>query len=363
VIDAQTVVVSWKRPFIDADKLFTRLGPTRGRVLPLPKHRLETSYREDKAGFTQLSFWSDDFLGTGPFKLKSWEKGSHLVLEASEVYVLGRPKLDQIEVRFVPDPNTLVASVLAGSVHFTLGRGMALEQALLVRDQWADGHMEVSPASWFMVWPQFLNPSPAVIADVRFRRAMAMALDRQQLSESLTGGISGVAHTYLAPAVRSACGQPADRGAGLCQPARWLSLRRDRAAAGRRAADHGRRHHARAHAAHHRRLLAASRGGGGACGGVANAGPGPGVPSHLPILRAESQSKSAERPASAAKPSLRCAVFSYSSASPAPNSRENAVMNLVSATTRTNTKASRSMVRVPCTAVTPPSTSASAIDV
>jgi peptide/nickel transport system substrate-binding protein len=197
--DARTLVITWKRPFIDADQLFTRIGATRARALPLPKHLLESAYGEDKATLTQAPYWGDEFVGTGPFRLKTWVQGSHIVLERNDAYVLGKPKLDEIEVRFFPDPNTLVANVLAGGLDITLGRGLALEQALLMRDQWSSGRLETNPSNWFMVWPQFQNPTPSVLADVRFRRAMASAIDRQELADSLSAGLSTVAHTYVSP--------------------------------------------------------------------------------------------------------------------------------------------------------------------
>ncbi|HZT07198.1 MAG TPA: ABC transporter substrate-binding protein [Chloroflexota bacterium] len=197
--DARTVVVRWSKPYVDADALFTRAGATRARTLPLPAHILQESYGDDKGSLTQLPYWSTEFVGTGPFKLASWEPGTSITLQASDVYVLGRPKIDEIEVRFIPDPNALVANVLAGSIDFTLGRGLSLEQAILMRDQWKDGRMVASPSNWIMVWPQFINPSPSIVGDVRFRRAMLEAIDRQAMVDTFVAGMSSVAHTYLSP--------------------------------------------------------------------------------------------------------------------------------------------------------------------
>ena len=42
-------------------------------------------------------------------------------MSAFDSYVLGRPKIDEIEVKFIPDPNTLMANMLAG-VELTIGR-------------------------------------------------------------------------------------------------------------------------------------------------------------------------------------------------------------------------------------------------
>ena len=76
---------------------------TRGAGLPLPKHLLERPYLDDKAGFLEHPYWNQEFVGTGPFKLREWVKGSVVSLVANEEYVLGRPKIDEVEVRFIAD--------------------------------------------------------------------------------------------------------------------------------------------------------------------------------------------------------------------------------------------------------------------
>lgn len=192
--DGLTVTVRWRRPYIAANSMFSpRLA------MPMPKHLLEKLYATDKAGLSELPFWSHEFVGTGPFKLKAWERGSHLTVDANDHYILGRPKIDEIEVRFILDPNTLVSNILAGTVDFMVGRGLSLEEALNVRDRWPAGRVEAAPYTWIQVWPQMLNPDPPIVADAVFRRAATHATDRQQLVDSLMGGLTTVAHSFLAP--------------------------------------------------------------------------------------------------------------------------------------------------------------------
>jgi peptide/nickel transport system substrate-binding protein len=192
--DPRTVVLTWKQAFVEADTMFTTL-----RALPIPKHLLERAYREDKVTFTDHPYWSTEFVGTGPFKLKEWERSSHLIFEANDHYVLGRPKIDLVEVRFITDDNTLAASLLAGAVELTLGRSLSGEQALEVRQQWRDGNIDLSYENWIAMFPQFLNPNPAIITEVRFRRALMHAMDRQQLIDAFQPGLTTVAHSWLSP--------------------------------------------------------------------------------------------------------------------------------------------------------------------
>ena len=75
--------------------------------------------------------------------------------------MLGRPKIDEVEVRFIIDPNTIIANVLAGTVELTLGRGLSFEQAAQAQGQWRDGKMDLSmdATSWIALFPQFVNLS------------------------------------------------------------------------------------------------------------------------------------------------------------------------------------------------------------
>jgi len=189
--DERTATVRWKRPFIEADLLFTYEF-----ALPLPKHLLEATYTTDKASLLDLPYWTTDFVGAGPFRVREFARNSHMVLQAYDQYVLGRPRVDEIVIRFISDPNALIANLLAGEVQVTIGRGLNLEQALQVAGQWSEGRMEAKPSNWIAHYPQLLTPNPAVIGDARFRRALLLALDRQGMSDSLQGGQAPVAHSY-----------------------------------------------------------------------------------------------------------------------------------------------------------------------
>jgi ABC-type transport system substrate-binding protein len=114
--------------------------------------------------------------------------------------VLGRPKIDEIEVKFMNDPSVIVANILSGAVDLSLGRGLAPEQAHEAERQWTTGKLDASySTSWTALYPQFVDPTPAAIGVLQFRRALMHALDRQQIVNSLAMGKTRVVSSYIGP--------------------------------------------------------------------------------------------------------------------------------------------------------------------
>jgi peptide/nickel transport system substrate-binding protein len=192
--DARTIVVYWKQPHIEADTIFAV-----GGTYPLPKHLLAEA-AQNKQTFTALPYWSGQFVGVGPYRIKEWSEGSHAIVESYDRYFLGRPKINEIEVKFIPAPTTMLANILAGTVDLTMGRGLSLEQGQELQRQWSAGHIDGSPGTNpLSLRPQHLNPDPAILGDVRFRQALYHGINRQDLVDTLMGGFSVVAHHPIPP--------------------------------------------------------------------------------------------------------------------------------------------------------------------
>jgi peptide/nickel transport system substrate-binding protein len=192
--DAGTVVVRWKGPFIRADAMWS------GELaLPLPRHLLGPAYTERKDTFTNQPYWLDEFVGTGAYKVRDVALGSHVVLDAFDGYALGRPRIDTVEVRFIPDSNALVANILAGEVELTMSRTLSLDQGLQVRERWQQGTVQFKPFSAHFVHGQFINPDPPIVANPEFRRALLYAMDRQEIIDTFQAGQTTVAHAYVRP--------------------------------------------------------------------------------------------------------------------------------------------------------------------
>jgi len=192
--DKATFVATFKGPFTGADQLFTRV-----RGLPLPKHILEVPFDEQKATLQDHPYWGQQFIGTGPYKLRELVTGSHLIMDANDKYVLGRPKIDSFEVKFTPDANVLMTTLFAGTAEVSLGARLSIDQAYQVQDSWREGSVLFTTGGWVVAMPQFLNPSPVILLDARMRRALQYAIDRQVIVNDLLFGKTIIADASVAP--------------------------------------------------------------------------------------------------------------------------------------------------------------------
>jgi peptide/nickel transport system substrate-binding protein len=198
--DDRTLVIRWRQPYPDAVALTdgTRVG-----FQALPRHILAEPFQEmEPVAFTGLPFWTTEYVGLGPYRIDRWEPGAFIGARAFNGYVLGRPKIDRIDLRFIPDPQTAVANLLSNEAHFvgdfilSVTEGETLEQEFPQR---GGGTVLYSPVSLRSSVVQ-LRPdaveTPALL-DVRVRRAVAYGIDSATAVEVLTSN-KGIPTSTLA---------------------------------------------------------------------------------------------------------------------------------------------------------------------
>jgi peptide/nickel transport system substrate-binding protein len=197
--DARTVVIRWRQPFADADRLGAADLP------PLPRHLLEPQFAQREAdAFAALPFWSTDYVGLGPYRLTRIELGAFLEGEAFDGHALGHARISHIRLLFISDPNTVLANLLSDTVHVAIDDTFDLQQALVLEREWGPRNAGVvirSPVgvrhSNIQLRPEFATPR--ALLDVRARRAIAYGTDRQALVDAVTDGLGTVADTLLLP--------------------------------------------------------------------------------------------------------------------------------------------------------------------
>ena len=114
-------------------------------------------------------------VGTGPFIFSQYTPGEKLVLKAHDGYFRGRPQLDGVQIRFVPDIKAREAALKTGELDVIMGSGEKgwLESMLHARGIVVDtfGVGEVGTI--------YLNTKMKPLDDIRVRRAIAFALNRE----------------------------------------------------------------------------------------------------------------------------------------------------------------------------------------
>jgi peptide/nickel transport system substrate-binding protein len=133
-------------------------------------------------------------LGTGPYKVTSFEPDSHVYLEASGTWWGGKPKVDAIQIQFISDPNAQYLAQKAGDVQ------MSFNVSLESLSQWAalPGNRVVSYAdkSWVGL---ILDTKSGPTKDIHVRRAIGYCADRQAFVTELLKGQGQVASAMSPP--------------------------------------------------------------------------------------------------------------------------------------------------------------------
>jgi len=196
--DDYTLVIQWKTtyPFanaIDEDDLG-----------PMPYHLLNSLYEQDRDQFARSTWFNREFVGVGPYRLAEWMPGSQLTLQAYDRFYRGRPHIDTIIGKFIPSNPTVVANLLAGAIDGTLGTAGFTDMMVARREWEAAGKkpmLQLQVGGWRMLSVQFRPElaAPREILDLRLRRALLMAIDRQAMSDTLFEGLAPVSHSIIPP--------------------------------------------------------------------------------------------------------------------------------------------------------------------
>jgi ABC-type transport system substrate-binding protein len=137
-------------------------------------------------------------IGTGPFKTVKWDRGVEVALEANPDYFKGAPKTDGIVFKIVPDQDTQRMMFEAGEVDiFNFEYAPSQLEYFLnspYKDQIVSG---MRAGTYYYLFNQQIEP----LGDVRVRKALSMAIDRQAILDAMFNGKGHVARTFVAEGV------------------------------------------------------------------------------------------------------------------------------------------------------------------
>lgn len=194
--DDYTLVITWSQTYTRANLLGDR------ELNPLPRHLLEEKYRTNKPNFAAGEEWSRSYVGTGPFRVEQWTPGAGLIARAHPDWLLGPPKLDTLDIRFISDSNLMLTNLLSGEVDIITTPGIRAPEAAIARDQWVasgEGYLKTWETRLSFVEFQYRDVQgwQQAVSDVRVRQALLHAIDRQGIVDVVNYGLGSVADTFV----------------------------------------------------------------------------------------------------------------------------------------------------------------------
>lgn len=170
-LDAHTVEFRLSEPYPPFLQLFDV------STFPIvPRHQFENVDLSRPPQFTPI--------GTGPYKFKEWQRGSFIQLVRNDAYhVKGLPTVEAVYFHVIPDAASRAAAFESGRIdvlpggtveYFDVGRLAKLPGVSVTTKGWE----KLSPLAW--LW---INHRVPLLQDVRVRRALMHAIDREALAK------------------------------------------------------------------------------------------------------------------------------------------------------------------------------------
>jgi peptide/nickel transport system substrate-binding protein len=184
--DDETIVFTFKTPFAGYIDIFP--------YNILPKHLLkDVPVKElDKSEFYKKP------VGSGPYKLVEWKTGQYLTFTRNDSYYAGKPAIEKITAKIVPDANAMMAQLQTGEINVI---GVPADQ-LSVIEQYAktSGKLKLQKGivttSYSYVGWNLTNP---LFTDKKVRQALTMSIDRQGIIDGVAEGQGKIMHGQTVP--------------------------------------------------------------------------------------------------------------------------------------------------------------------
>lgn len=135
-------------------------------------------------------------LGTGPYKYKNWVSGENIELEAFDDYFLGRPKVDKIIFRVIPENTNRLIALETGEIDIAYGIA-PIDVEQIEKDKNLELVSELSYSTEFVQ----LNNNRAPFNNKKFRQAISSAIDKASIAEAIYLGKATPASTIVNPSV------------------------------------------------------------------------------------------------------------------------------------------------------------------
>jgi len=173
VLDPTTFRVSYRQPLAKALISW-------GELSVLPRHLLEG---ED----VTKSPLARHPVGTGPFRFVEWKPGEKIVLEANPDYFEGRPYLDRVVYRIIPDESTMFLELQAGGLD-TMGLNPIQYQTQTDSPAFKRQFVKYRYPAFAYTYLGY-NLNRPLFQDKRVRQALSYAINKKEIIEGVLLGL------------------------------------------------------------------------------------------------------------------------------------------------------------------------------
>jgi peptide/nickel transport system substrate-binding protein len=197
----------------------------------LPAHLEQAAFEDPTQYRTHTRFDTDTTnpgLYFGPYRITRVSPGAFVVLEPNPTWYGAAPFFKRIVVKAIENTSALEANLLSGGVDYIAGElGLTIDQALAFQAKHPDEYRYVYKPSLTYEHVEFNLENP-ILADLRVRRALALALDRNAVNNRLFGGRQPPATSFVTPLdwvyAKDLPGYPYDakQAAAVLDDAGWL---------------------------------------------------------------------------------------------------------------------------------------------
>ncbi|WP_158744311.1 peptide ABC transporter substrate-binding protein [Acidisphaera sp. L21] len=196
VVDPQTAVLHYTEPFYQFDEL--------AELLPAHLEQPVFDAARNPGDYMQRSIYNREptnpGLYNGPYRIANVQQGGQLVLERNEHWSGDRPYFDRIVIKAIANTAALQANLQSGDVDMVPGEGvgLTLDQVLVLQKQEPTrfAYAYKPNLAYTHIDLQLDNP---ILADIRVRRALLMAIDRRSMVDRLMGGRVPIANSFVNP--------------------------------------------------------------------------------------------------------------------------------------------------------------------
>lgn len=135
-------------------------------------------------------------IGTGPYTLAEWKKDDHATLAANPTHWGGKPKIERVTFKVVPEELSRVAALQTGEADIAVGLSPAQGDFLrTVKDL----RVETVPATRVMTL--MFDPDASPGGNLKFRQAVAHAVNREEIIKGLFKGYAVPLKSIFSPGI------------------------------------------------------------------------------------------------------------------------------------------------------------------